>query len=70
MMDLPDCLDQDVRGKMNEYVWGMANWVTANYEWSVGTVRYKEEKKVSMSQIGYELKQAHLSSDSSVEAKL
>jgi len=40
MRDLPPCHSVAVRNAVKMYVAGVANWVTANYEWSLGSVRY------------------------------
>ncbi|KAK7463516.1 hypothetical protein VKT23_006864 [Stygiomarasmius scandens] len=40
MLDLPECPSIDVREKLKWYVHGLGNWVTANYEWSLGSKRF------------------------------
>lgn len=40
MSDLPECPDIKTRDQLKEYVYGLGNWVTANYEWSFGSKRF------------------------------
>ncbi|KAF8532360.1 isoprenoid synthase domain-containing protein [Gautieria morchelliformis] len=40
MTDLPECPDIKTRDQLKEYVYGLGNWVTANYEWSFGSKRF------------------------------
>lgn len=46
MMNLPDCPDKTTRARVKEYVWGLANCVTANYEWSLDNVRYNIQEEI------------------------
>jgi hypothetical protein len=40
MSDLPVVADKKVQDDIQKYVWGLGNWVTANYEWSLRTERF------------------------------
>ncbi|KAF8516537.1 terpenoid synthase [Hysterangium stoloniferum] len=40
MTDLPECHDIKVRDQLKQYVFGLGNWVTGNYEWSFGSMRF------------------------------
>ncbi|KAF8171625.1 isoprenoid synthase domain-containing protein [Mycena galopus ATCC 62051] len=40
MRDLPLCGSITIRSRVKMYFAGIANWVTSNYEWSLGSSRY------------------------------
>jgi len=51
--NLPECTNEAEERSLTEYVWGLANWVTANVEWSYSSERYfgkigPEMKKTGM----------------------
>jgi hypothetical protein len=40
MADLPIVESKKVQVDIQKYVWGLGNWVTANYEWSFESERF------------------------------
>lgn len=40
--ELPCVSDSAVNQQLKAYVWGLGNWVTGNYEWSLSSRRYFE----------------------------
>jgi len=40
MSNLPTVESKKVQMDIQRYVWGVGNWVTANYEWSFESERY------------------------------
>ncbi|KAF7350097.1 Terpene cyclase [Mycena venus] len=40
MRDLPPCGSVTIRNRVKMYFAAIANWVTSNYEWSLGSARY------------------------------
>ncbi|KAJ7644908.1 isoprenoid synthase domain-containing protein [Roridomyces roridus] len=45
MRDLPECKDLETRSQLKKYVAGLADWVTANYEWCLRSRRYDLDDK-------------------------
>ncbi|KAJ7657698.1 isoprenoid synthase domain-containing protein [Mycena polygramma] len=40
MRDLPPCGSVSIRNQVKDYIAGIANWITSNYEWSLRSGRY------------------------------
>ena len=54
MSNLPTFESKKVQMDVQRYIWGIGNWVTANYEWSFETDRYWNGAKLDE-----EMKNAH-----------
>lgn len=52
MVDLPPCPSVEIRAQLKSYVNGLANWVTANYEWSFETRRFFGEDSAAIKEHG------------------